>query len=82
MNFGPCNCPLKIWESFTLSYLLGSMKCDSLASLLTHTIASPYLGHEPKARIVTKIVARIKTKCFKIKPLGFLQQPSSKILLG
>jgi hypothetical protein len=29
------------------------MKCDSRASLLAHTFASPCLGHKPKARVVT-----------------------------
>jgi hypothetical protein len=28
------------------------MKCDLWASLLTHTFASPYFVHEPKARVV------------------------------
>jgi hypothetical protein len=39
--------------SLTLSYTPGSMKCDSQASLLARTFASPYLGCEPKARVVT-----------------------------
>jgi hypothetical protein len=29
------------------------MKCDSWASLLALILASPYLGHEPKARVTT-----------------------------
>jgi hypothetical protein len=29
------------------------MKCDSRASFLIHTFASPCLGHEPKARVAT-----------------------------
>jgi hypothetical protein len=32
------------------------MRCDSRASLLAHNLASPCLGREPKARIVTIIV--------------------------
>jgi hypothetical protein len=40
-------------HSFTLSYTLGNMKCDSQASFLDCTFASPYFGHEPKARVVT-----------------------------
>jgi hypothetical protein len=32
------------------------MKCDSQASLLARTLASPCLGREPKARVVTKDV--------------------------
>ncbi len=40
-------------HSFTLSYILGSMKCDSRASLLARTLASPCLGCEPKARVTT-----------------------------
>ncbi len=38
---------------------LGSVKCYSWASFLAHTFASPCLGREPKARVVT------------FKPLGF-----------
>jgi len=64
-----CNRPLKIpsglqlpkweltWECggsvFTLSYILGNMKCDSRVSLLAYTFASPCLGCEPKARVAT-----------------------------
>jgi hypothetical protein len=40
-------------HSFKLSYVLGSMRCDSWASLLARTFASPCLGHEPKARVAT-----------------------------
>jgi len=29
------------------------MKCDSWASLSTHTFTSPYLGCEPKVKVVT-----------------------------
>jgi hypothetical protein len=38
----------------TLSYTPWSMKCDSQASLLACTFASPCLGREPKAKVVTK----------------------------
>ncbi len=31
----------------------GSTKCDSRASFLARNLANPYLGHEPKARVVT-----------------------------
>jgi hypothetical protein len=37
----------------TLSYTLGSTKCDSRASLLAHTFTSPCLGCEPKVKVVT-----------------------------
>jgi hypothetical protein len=40
-------------HSLTLSYTLGNMWRDSRASLLTCNLASPYLGREPKARVVT-----------------------------
>jgi hypothetical protein len=40
-------------HSLTLSYTSGSMKCDSWASLLDHTFASPCFGRKPKARVVT-----------------------------
>jgi hypothetical protein len=40
-------------HSLTLSYIHGSMKCDSWASFLACAFASPCLGHEPKARVAT-----------------------------
>jgi len=40
-------------HSFTLSCTLGSIRCASWASLLSSTLASPYLGREPKARVAT-----------------------------
>jgi hypothetical protein len=36
------------------------MKCDSRASLLVHTLTSPCLGREPKARVATYEVRTIK----------------------
>jgi hypothetical protein len=43
-----------VWvHSLTPFYTPGSMKCDSQASLLARTFASPYLGHAPKARVAT-----------------------------
>ncbi len=71
MSFDSCNFPLKIWDSnsqsgnpfgnvwvhsLTLSYTLGSMKCDSQASLLARTFVSPYLGCEPKVRVMTHVI--------------------------
>jgi len=68
MGFDPYNCSLKIWDfnsqngsslgsvkvhSLTLSYTPKNMRCDSRASLLAHTFASPYLGCEPKVRVAT-----------------------------
>jgi hypothetical protein len=68
VSFEPCNRPLKISDSnsqsgsslgsvrvqsFTLSYTPMSMKCDSRASLLAHTFASPCLGCKPKAKVMT-----------------------------
>ncbi len=40
-------------HSLTLSYTLRSMRCDSRASLLARTLASPCLSHKPKARVTT-----------------------------
>ncbi len=40
-------------HSLTFSHTLGSMKCDSWASFLAHTFASPCLGREPKTTAVT-----------------------------
>ncbi len=36
-----------------VSYIPGSMKCDSRVSLLACTFASPRFGHEPKAKVAT-----------------------------
>jgi hypothetical protein len=41
-------------HSITHSYISGSMKCDSWASLSAYAFTSPCLGCEPKARFVTK----------------------------
>jgi hypothetical protein len=38
---------------FTLFWTPGSMKCDSLASVLAHTFASLCLGREPKVKVLT-----------------------------
>jgi hypothetical protein len=43
-------------HSLTLSYTPESMKCDSRASFLARTFASPCLGRKPKARVVTIVV--------------------------
>jgi len=40
-------------HSLTLSYTPGNMRSDSRASLLARTLASPYLGHKPKAKVAT-----------------------------
>jgi len=45
-------------HSLTLSYTPRNMRCDSHASLLAHTLASPCFGRKPKARVVTKKVGR------------------------
>jgi len=42
-------------HSLTLSYIPKNMKCDSWASLLARTLASPCLGCEPKARVATSM---------------------------
>jgi hypothetical protein len=41
------------------------MKCDSWASLLAHTLTSPYFGCEPMAKVATKR----KSECCKRKTL-------------
>jgi hypothetical protein len=43
-------------HSLTLSYTPKSMRCDSRASFLVRTLASPCLGCEPKARVATTTV--------------------------
>jgi hypothetical protein len=32
------------------------MKCDSQASFLVCTFVNPYLGHEPKVKVATKLL--------------------------
>jgi len=72
LSFDPYNCSMKIQEftgtptpkvetplevhSLTLSYTLGSMRCDSWASLLAHNLVSLCFGLEPKAKVVTEMV--------------------------
>jgi hypothetical protein len=43
-------------HSLTLFCTPWSMRCDSRASFLVCTLASPCFGHKPKARVVTKIL--------------------------
>jgi hypothetical protein len=43
-------------HSFTLSYILGSMRWDSRASLFARNLASPCFGREPKVRVTTTIM--------------------------
>jgi len=40
-------------HSLALSHTPRRIKCDSQASLLARTFASPYLGHEPKIKVAT-----------------------------
>jgi hypothetical protein len=42
-------------HSLTLSYTPGSMKCDSQASLLARTFASPCFYRKPKTKVATII---------------------------
>jgi hypothetical protein len=47
------------------------MKCDSQASLSARNLANPYLGCEPKARVVTPLdVAQHQIKLDKSIPLA------------
>jgi hypothetical protein len=48
-------------HSLKLSYTLENMKCDSRASFLARTFASPCLGHKPKVR-VAKVTTNKKVK--------------------
>jgi hypothetical protein len=54
---------LGVWVFIlTLSYTLGSMRCDSQASLLARALASLCFGREPKARVVTSTESpKVKT---------------------
>ncbi len=48
--------PLGVWGFIlTLSYIPGSMRHDSWTSLLARNLASPCLGRESKARVVTPL---------------------------
>jgi hypothetical protein len=40
------------------------MRCDSWASLLAYTLASPYLGYEPKAKVAIMYLCTHKTKIY------------------
>ncbi len=55
-------------HSFTFSHIFGNMKCDSRASLLARTFASPCLGCEPKTRVATwAIIKTIGNKVVIVK---------------
>ncbi len=60
-------------HSFTLSYTSRSMRCDSRASLLARTLASPYFGREPKVRVATSCDA-----CQ--RPRGLVTQSLAKLV--
>ncbi len=50
-------------HSLTLSYTPRNMQHDFRASLLARNLARPYLGHEPKARVVTtRIISNMQEK--------------------
>jgi hypothetical protein len=57
----PSGNPLgNVWvHSLTLSYTLGSMKCDSQASFLACTFASLCFGCEPKAKVAIKNICKL-----------------------
>jgi len=55
-QIGSCSLGSVKVHSLALSCTLGSMRCDSRASLLAFTLASPCLGREPKARVVTLVL--------------------------
>jgi hypothetical protein len=48
-------------HSLTFSYTLRGMKCDSRASLLACTFASPCFGNEPKVRVATLSLLALST---------------------
>jgi hypothetical protein len=51
-----------------LSYTPKSMRCNSWASFLARTLASPGLGCDPKVRVaIVAIVAKSTTKDFNFK---------------
>jgi hypothetical protein len=62
-DFHPCTCEkifstsflhgIGIFKKYFIPYTPRSMRCDSRASLLAHTLVSPNLGCEPKARVAT-----------------------------
>jgi hypothetical protein len=59
-------------HSLTLSYTPGFMKCDSWASLLARTLASPCFGCEPKARVITcsLFIHGLNHSIFNLRKLG------------
>jgi len=56
-------------HSLTLSCTPGSIRFSSWASLLSRTLASPCLGHEPKAR-----VTRRELSSTHVHPKGTLEE--------
>jgi hypothetical protein len=66
-------------HSFTFFYTPGSMRCDSQASFLARTLASPGLGCEPNARVATNFY--IKFKAFAIFFKNHLTRWRSKVHL-
>jgi hypothetical protein len=60
---------LGVWgfdpHTLPYSHIFDSMKCDSWASLLAHTFASPCLGREPKTRvaIIQVCIHGVKSFC-------------------
>jgi hypothetical protein len=77
------------FHPLTLSYTPGSMQCDSQASLLACNLASPYLGHEPKARVaIRKVIHKSNNYVYYIKKNGlivtiiYIKLPTSNSLYG
>jgi hypothetical protein len=54
-------------HSLTLSYTPENMKCDSQASFLACTFASPCVECKPKVRVVTPIIKENKNMFSKTK---------------
>jgi len=68
-------------HSLTFSYIPGSMKCDSWASLLAHNLANPCLGREPKARVATHPFFKIFHQSTPLNPPSpkVIKSPKAKI---
>jgi len=49
-------------HSLIFSYTPESMRCDSRASLLARTLANPYFGRKPKARVATVLACNHTSK--------------------
>jgi len=66
--------------SFTLSYTLGNMKCDSQASLLAQIFISLRLSREPKAKVAIMCILYCKYVIVMWNISTIIKSTSTKLL--